>query len=74
MATQLDPSLIKGITIGLGAIGPAVGVGIIGASVVSAVGRNPEIQGKIMTMALIMVGLVDAYFAFVLLILFTTHS
>jgi len=74
MATQLDPSLIKGLTIGLGAIGPAVGVGIIGASVVSAVGRNPEIQGKIMTMALIMVGLVDAYFAFVLLILFTTHS
>jgi len=74
MATQIDPSLIKGLTIGLGAIGPAVGVGIIGASVVSAVGRNPEIQGKIMTMALIMVGLVDAYFAFVLLILFTTHS
>ena len=72
MATQVDPSLIKGITIGLGAIGPAIGVGIIGAAVVSAVGRNPEIQGKIMTMALIMVGLVDAYFAFVLLILFTT--
>lgn len=74
MATQLDPSLIKGLTIGLGAIGPAVGVGIIGAAVVTAVGRNPEIQGKIMTMALIMVGLVDAYFAFVLLILFTTHG
>lgn len=72
MATQVDPSLIKGLTIGLGAIGPAIGVGIIGASVVSAVGRNPEIQGKVMTMALIMVGLVDAYFAFVLLILFTT--
>jgi F-type H+-transporting ATPase subunit c len=74
MATQLDPSLIKGLTIGLGAIGPAVGVGIIGAAVVSAVGRNPEIQGKVLTMALIMVGLVDAYFAFVLLILFTTHG
>jgi F-type H+-transporting ATPase subunit c len=74
MAQQLDPSLIKGLTIGLGAIGPAVGVGIIGAAVVNAVGRNPEIQGKVLTMALIMVGLVDAYFAFVLLILFTTHG
>ena len=74
MATQLDPSLIKGLTIGLGAIGPAVGVGIIGAAVVNAVGRNPEMQGKVLTMALIMVGLVDAYFAFVLLILFTTHG
>ena len=74
MAQQLDPSLIKGLTIGLGAIGPAVGVGIIGAAVVNAVGRNPEVQGKVLTMALIMVGLVDAYFAFVLLILFTTHG
>jgi len=72
MTTTVDPSLIKGLTIGLGAIGPAVGVGIIGAAVVGAVGRNPEIQGRIMTTALIMVGLVDAYFAFVLLILFTT--
>ena len=72
MATQVDPSLIKGLTIGLGAIGPAVGVGIIGSAVVGAVGRNREVQGRIMTTALIMVGLVDAYFAFVLLILFTT--
>lgn len=69
---QIDPSLIKGLTIGLGAIGPAVGVGLIGSAVVSGVARNPELQGKMLTMALIMVGLVDAYFAFVLLILFTT--
>lgn len=72
MATQVDPSLIKGLTIGLGAIGPATGIGLIGAAVVGAVGRNPEMQGKILTTAFIMVGLVDAVFAFVLLILFTT--
>jgi F-type H+-transporting ATPase subunit c len=58
---HVDPQLIKGLTIGLGAIGPAIGMGLIGASVVGAVGRNPEIQGK-----------VDAVLAFVLLILFTT--
>jgi F-type H+-transporting ATPase subunit c len=69
---DVDPSLIKGLTIGLGAIGPAVGVGLIGAAVVGAVGRNPEVQGKILTMAFIRIGLVDVYFAFVLLILFTT--
>ncbi len=71
-AEAVDPSLIKGLTIGLGAIGPAVGVGMIGAAVVGAVGRNPEIQGKILSTAFIMIGLVDAVFAFVLLILFTT--
>jgi len=69
---EVDPALIKGLTIGLGAIGPAIGVGLIGASAVGAIGRNPEIQGKILANAFIMVGLVDAVFAFVLLILFTT--
>jgi F-type H+-transporting ATPase subunit c len=69
---KVDPSLIKGLTIGLGAIGPAIGMGLIGAAVVGAVGRNPEIQGRILTTAFIMVGLVDAVLAFVLLILFTT--
>ena len=72
MVNQVDPALIKGLTIGLGAIGPAIGVGLVGAAVVAAVGRNPEIQGKILSTAFIMIGLVDAIFAFVLLILFTT--
>jgi F-type H+-transporting ATPase subunit c len=69
---HVDPSLIKGLTIGLGAIGPAIGMGLIGAAVVGAVGRNPEIQGRILSTAFIMIGLVDAVLAFVLLILFTT--
>ncbi|MBX4188817.1 hypothetical protein KW792_01835, partial [Candidatus Saccharibacteria bacterium] len=38
---HVDPALIKGLTIGLGAIGPAIGMGLIGAAVVGAVGRNP---------------------------------
>ncbi|HCM51881.1 TPA: hypothetical protein DIS56_01990 [Candidatus Saccharibacteria bacterium] len=69
---NVDPALIKGLTIGLGAIGPAVGIGLVGAAVVAAVGRNPEMQGKILATAFIMIGLVDAVLAFVLLILFTT--
>lgn len=71
-ATEIDPALIKGLTIGLGAIGPAIGVGLIGNAAVNAVGRNPEIQGKIYATAFIFAGLVDAVLAFVLLILFTT--
>jgi F-type H+-transporting ATPase subunit c len=69
---HVDPSLIKGIAIGLGAIGPAVGVGLIGASAVGAIGRNPEVQGRVLSTAFIMAGLVDAVLAFVLLIVFTT--
>jgi F-type H+-transporting ATPase subunit c len=69
---NVDPAFIKGLAIGLGAIGPAIGVGLVGASAVAAVGRNPEAQGRVLSTAFIMAGLVDAVLAFVLLIVFTT--
>jgi F-type H+-transporting ATPase subunit c len=69
---NVDPALIKGLAIGFGAIGPAVGVGLIGAAAVKSIGRNPEVQGKVLTAAFVMAGLVDAVLAFVLLIVFTT--
>lgn len=67
---NVDPAFVKGVTMGLGAIGPAIGLGLVGAAAVTAVGRNPEVQGKVLTMALIMAGLVDAITIFVLLIIF----
>jgi F-type H+-transporting ATPase subunit c len=70
--SDISPEFIKGITMGLGAIGPAIGLGLIGSAAVNSVGRNPEVQGKVLTMALIMAGLVDAVTVFVLLIVFTT--
>lgn len=69
---NVDPSLVKAITIGLGALGPAIGVGLIGSSAINSIGRNPEVQGKILSTAFIMAGLVDAVLAFVLLVVFTT--
>jgi F-type H+-transporting ATPase subunit c len=70
---EIDPNFIKGITIALGAIGPAIGLGLVGSAAVRSVGRNPEAQSKILTMALIMAGLVDAIMVFVLLIVFSTN-
>jgi len=34
--------LAKGIMMGFGMLGPAVGIGMIGAAFMNAVGRNPE--------------------------------
>lgn len=39
--------LAAGICMGLGAIGPAVGEGMIGAKALEAIGRNPSITNKI---------------------------
>lgn len=70
---NVDPNLIKGLTIAIGALGPALGVALIGKAAVNAVGRNPEVQGKVLSTAFVMAGLVDAVLAFVLLIVFTTN-
>ncbi len=70
---EFSPECIKGLTIAIGAIGPAIGLGMVGAAAVNSVGRNPEAQSKILTMALIMAGLVDAIMVFVLLIVFSTN-
>lgn len=69
---EISTELVKGLTVAIGAIGPALGLGLIGAAAVNSVGRNPEAQSKVLTMALIMAGLVDAIMVFVLLIVFTT--
>lgn len=69
---EFSTEFIKGFTIAVGAFGPALGVGLIGANAVKAVGRNPEAQSKILSTAFIMAGLVDAVLAFILLVVFTT--
>jgi F-type H+-transporting ATPase subunit c len=38
-----------GVAIGFGAIGPAIGEGMIAAKAMEAIGRNPEAASKIMT-------------------------
>lgn len=41
--------LAIGLAIGLGAIGPALGIGMIASSALQAIGRNPEAASKIQT-------------------------
>ena len=36
-----------GLAIGLGAIGPAIGIGMLAAKAMEALGRNPEAAGQI---------------------------
>ncbi|HYE23213.1 MAG TPA: ATP synthase F0 subunit C [Candidatus Paceibacterota bacterium] len=37
------------IAAGLGVLGPAIGVGMIGSKAMDAIGRNPEASGKIVS-------------------------
>jgi F-type H+-transporting ATPase subunit c len=39
--------LAAGLAIGLGAIGPGVGIGLVTLGALQAIGRNPEASGQI---------------------------
>lgn len=42
-------SLAAGLAIGLGAIGPGIGIGLLVMGALNAIGRNPEASGNIQT-------------------------
>ena len=48
----------KGLMLGLGMIGPGLGVGLIGSSFMNAVGRNPE-ASKFLGQILVFVAIVE---------------
>ena len=41
--------LSVGLAMGLGAIGPGIGIGLVGLGAMQAIGRNPEATSKIQT-------------------------
>ena len=53
-------SIAHGIMIGAGFIGPTIGIGLVGANYLAAVGRNPE-AAKFLGQALVFVGLIEVY-------------
>ncbi|MBC7546967.1 ATP synthase F0 subunit C [Candidatus Saccharibacteria bacterium] len=50
----------KGLMVGLGFIGPSIGIGLIGGNYLQAVGRNPE-AAKIFGQALVFVAIVELF-------------
>ncbi len=42
-------SLAVGLAIGLGALGPGIGIGLVGLGAMQSIGRNPEATSKIQT-------------------------
>ena len=64
-------TIAKAIAIGLGAIGPGIGIGMIGAKAMEAIGRNPEASGKILVPMLIASAFAEAIAIYALVIAFS---
>lgn len=60
--------IAKALAIGLGALGPGIAIGIIGAKAVEATGRNPEAAGAIRTMMILAIGFAEAVAIYALVI------
>lgn len=67
---ELD-SLAKALAIGLGAIGPGLGIGMIGSKAMEAIGRNPEAAGKILVPMLLAAAFAEAIAIYALVIAFS---
>ena len=63
-------ALAKGLAIGLGAIGP-IGIGLIGAKAMEAIGRNPEASGKVFVPMLLGMAFAEAVAIYALVVSFT---
>lgn len=60
-----------GIIIALGALGPGIGIGLIGAKAMEALGRNPEANGKILPAMLLAMAFAEAIAIYALILAFT---
>ena len=49
-----------GLAIGLGLIGPGIGIGLLGASAMSSIGRNPEAASSIQTNMILGIAFAEA--------------
>ena len=57
-----------GLAIGLGAIGPGIGIGLLGSKAMEAIGRNPEAAGRIQTNMILAIGFAEAIAIYALVV------
>ena len=56
------------LAMGLGAIGPGIGIGLIGSKAMEAMGRNPEAAGTIQTNLILAIAFAESIGIFALVI------
>jgi len=69
-----DISVLKtiaaGLAIGLGSLGPAIGIGLLAAKAMEAIGRNPEAAGPIQQNMILALAFAEAIAIYALVVAF----
>jgi len=68
----MDPATMKmlaaGLAVGLGLLGPGLGIGMLGYGAMQALGRNPEARGAIMTNMILAIAFAEALGIYALIV------
>ena len=68
MDEEAAKMIAAGLAIGLGAIGPGIGVGMLGRGAMEALGRNPEARGAIVTNMILAIAFAEAIAIYALIV------
>lgn len=68
MDAETLKELASALAIGLGAIGPGIGIGVIGLGALQAIGRNPETEGKVRTNMILAIAFAEAVAIYALVV------
>jgi F-type H+-transporting ATPase subunit c len=68
MELEVMRQLAAAIAIGVGALGPGLGIGMIGKSAMDALGRNPEAAGKIQVNMILAIAFAEAIAIYALVV------
>ncbi len=68
MESEAMKMLAIGLAVGLGMLGPGLGIGLIGFSALQSIGRNPEASGPIMTNMILSIAFAEAIGIYVLIV------
>jgi len=70
MSADAVKSIAMAIAAGVGVLGPAIGIGMLVAKALEAIGRNPEAAGKIQSSMILGIAFVEALGIFALVVAF----
>lgn len=68
MDVEAAKQLGAALAIGLGAIGPGIGIGLIGSKAMEAMGRNPEATGAVQTNMILAIAFAESIGIFALVV------
>lgn len=68
MSDEAVKMFSSAITIAIGAIGPAIAIGMLASKAMEAIGRNPEAESKIRTSMILAIAFAEAIAIYALVI------